>query len=237
MNLPCRCAGDDGAIRSARRPSSPPRCDSSRVTSGPPVRSVLAVIAGRIDVDQAHLVATAFLSAPRAPRQRDRSRCVRGTSACRRIDGSTVSPPPRLGGPSESCTRGRHEPYPTAAELSESVRRHGVLEICPAIHDRDRRHPLLDTSVGGAYDRLRVVHDIVSHGWWRYGFDRHGEFSAWLTEDRMYTGLARWALAHGTSRRAQCAVDDGNVADHKAILLEPRLLDAVRRRADSGLAA
>jgi hypothetical protein len=49
-----------------------------------------------------------------------------------------------------------------------------VLELCPARLDRYRRHPLLDTSVGGAYDRFRAVHDLISHAWLGYGFDRHG---------------------------------------------------------------
>ena len=75
------------------------------------------------------------------------------------------------------------------------MRTERVLELCPARFDRYRRHPLLDTSVGGTYDRFRAVHDLVSHAWLGYGFDRHGEFSAWLAELRIYDGLARWALA------------------------------------------
>jgi hypothetical protein len=194
------------------------------------------VIAGRIDFEHAHLVASAFLDEPRA----QRNATVRaayadlGMQANRwfdRLTGTQARRQIRV-----VYTR-VHEPYPTADELSESVRCHGVLEICPAMHDRDRRHPLLDTSVGGAFDRLRAVHDIVSHGWCRYGFDRHGEFSAWLTEDRLYTGLARWALATELHGEHSVRWTTGNVADHKATLLEPRLLDASRRRADSRLAA
>jgi hypothetical protein len=65
------------------------------------------------------------------------------------------------------------------------------------------------------------VHDIVSHGWLGHEFDADGEFSAWLAEDRMYTGLARWALAtelHGD----------------KAVLLDRALLHSSRQE---GLAA
>ena len=53
----------------------------------------------------------------------------------------------------------------------------------------------------------------------------------------MYTGLARWALATELHGEHSVRWTTGNLADHKAILLEPRLLDASRRRADSGLAA
>src|SRR5262249_37447158 len=95
------------------------------------------------------------------------------------------------------------------------------------------RHPLLDSSIGGTHDRLRAVHDIVSHGWRRYGFDRDGEFAAWILEDRMYSGLARWALA--TELHAQHSVrwTTGHLAHHKAALPHARLLRAPRARGTS----
>jgi len=119
-----------------------------------------------------------------------------------------------------------HEPYADATELSTSVRLHRVLEIFAARHDRDRRHPLLDTSIGGAYDRFRAVHDIVSHGVLQYSFDRDGEFSAWRAEDRLYTGLARQALATELHGEHSVRWTSGELADHKAVLLETRLLNA-----------
>jgi hypothetical protein len=78
------------------------------------------------------------------------------------------------------------------------------------------------------------VHDIVSHGWLGHEFDADGEFSAWLAEDRMYTGLARWALAtelHG-EHSVQWTTD--GLADHKAVLLDRALLHSSRQE---GLAA
>ena len=137
-----------------------------------------------------------------------------------------------------TTTRGRHrvrvvlthhpEPYANATELSASVRRDHLLELCPTNRDHDRRHPQLDTSVGGAYDRMRAVHDIVSHGWLGLAFDADGEYSAWLVEDRLYTGMARWALAtelHG-EHSVQWTTKD--LADHKATLLDRALLRASR---------
>jgi hypothetical protein len=182
-----------------------------------------------IDFEQAHLVACAFDDAPRV----QSGATVRaaftnlGAQAHRwfvRLTGTHARNPVRV-----VYTRAP-EPYATARELSESVCRQRVLEIFPASRDRDRRHPLLDTSVGGVYDQLRAVHDIVSHGLFRYGFDRHGEFTAWITEDRMYTGLARWALATELHGEHSVRWTTGDLADHKAILLDPRLLDASRGR-------
>ena len=120
------------------------------------------------------------------------------------------------------------EPYASASELSESVRRDGVLELWPTRRDQDRRHPLLDTSVGGAYDRFRAVHDIVSHGWLRHDFSADGELSAWLAEDCLYTGLARWALATELHGEHSVLWTSGTLADHKAVLLDPALLRASR---------
>lgn len=115
------------------------------------------------------------------------------------------------------------------------MRTERVLELCPARFDRYRRHPLLDTSVGGTYDRFRAVHDLVSHAWLGYGFDRHGEFSAWLAELRIYDGLARWALATELHGEHSVLWTTGAFADHKAALLPRCIVRASLRitRADS----
>lgn len=76
----------------------------------------------------------------------------------------------------------------------------------------------------------RAVHDIVSHGSRRHGFDRHGEFAAWLLEDRMYTGPARWALATELHGEHSVLWTSDRLAEHKATLLDPRLLSASRAR-------
>ena len=91
------------------------------------------------------------------------------------------------------------EPYANASELSASVRHDHLLELWPTSRDHDRRHPLLDTTLGGADDRLRAVHDIVSHGWLGLDFDADGEYSA------------------------------NDLADHKAALLDSALLRSSRR--------
>ena len=184
----------------------------------------------RIDFGQAHLVASAFLDTPRTSNHATLHAAYASLTAqsgqwFARLTGSRAPTPIRV-----VHTRCR-EPYAAGCELSERVRAERVLEICPAYYDRDRRHPLLDMSIGGTYDRFRAVHDIVSHAWRGYGFDRHGEFSAWLTEDRMYTGLARWALATELHAEHSVLWTTGTVAEHKAVLLPPTLLRDSRGRA------
>jgi hypothetical protein len=121
------------------------------------------------------------------------------------------------------------EPYADADELRRSVRHDRVLEIRSAGFDRDRRHPALDSSVGGTFDQLRALHDLLSHGWRGLGFDRDGEYTAWRVEERMYSPAARAALA--TELHAQHSVlwTSGQLADLKAVLLPAPLLDAARR--------
>ena len=121
------------------------------------------------------------------------------------------------------------EPYASGEELSTRVRSEGVLELCPAYLDRERHHPALDVSIGGTYDRLRAGHDIVSHARLGFGFDRHGEFAAWLAEDRMYTGLARWALATELHAEHSVLWTTGTMAAHKATLLPADLVEVSRR--------
>ncbi|HEY8527305.1 MAG TPA: hypothetical protein VIL48_20215 [Acidimicrobiales bacterium] len=131
----------------------------------------------------------------------------------------------------------RPEPYADAAELTESVRAHRVLEVEPVADDHDRRHPLLDPAPGGAHDRFRAVHDILSHGWAGHDFGRHGELSAWLNEDRLYTGLARWALATELHAHHSVRWTTGELAPYKAALLDPRILRASQRAARHAPAA
>lgn len=182
-----------------------------------------------IDFEQAHLIASAFLEAPRTSRDPlvRAAYAALGAQADRwfdRVAGAAARTPIRV-----VYTR-CPEPYATGRELAERVRADRLLELWPARYDHERSHPLLDTSIGGTYDRVRVVHDIVSHAGFGYGFDRDGEFRAWLTEDRMYTGLARWALATELHAEHSVLWTTRTVAEHKATLLPVDLLRASYRR-------
>jgi hypothetical protein len=188
----------------------------------------------QIDLGQAQLVADAFVAARRASNDTrvrtayaDLARQVRRWFVC--LTGSRAARPVRV--VYTACA----EPYETAAELSARVSAEQVLEICPVHYDRDRRHPLLDNSIGGTYDQLRAVHDIVSHARRGFGFDRHGEFSAWLLEDRMYQGAARQALATELHAEHSVRWTTGALAEHKAMLLDPGLVRSSRERGRSDL--
>jgi len=111
-------------------------------------------------------------------------------------------------------------PYASAAELIASVRATRTLEITAP----DRAHPLLGSEVGGAYWRLRAVHDLIGHVAHGFGFDRDGEYSAWLVQRNLYSGLARWAAATELHGEVSALWATGQFADHKAALLDPRLL-------------
>jgi hypothetical protein len=124
-------------------------------------------------------------------------------------------------------------PYEHDEEMIAAVRATGVLEVTTCAADRSRLHPLLGSECGGAYDRFRAVHDLIGHVQTGHGFDRHGEFAAWLAQDRFYWGSARAAL--GTELHAEHSVcwTTGSFSEHKATLPPPRVM----ARARAGLAA
>ena len=86
-------------------------------------------------------------------------------------------------------------PYENDKELIFAVRANGTLEITSAAAAGERLHPLLDCEFGGAFDRFRAVHDLIGHAWYGYGFDLDDECAAWSAQDRLHSGLARFALA------------------------------------------
>lgn len=119
-------------------------------------------------------------------------------------------------------------PYESDEEMIAAVRGTGVLEVTTSAADDDRPHPLLGCECGGPYDRFRAVHDLVGHVGTGWGFDRHGEFAAWLAQERWYKGLALAAL--GTELHGEHSVcwTSGTFADHKATVLPRRILDRAR---------
>jgi len=124
-------------------------------------------------------------------------------------------------------------PYAGDEEMIDAVRATGVLEVTTCDVDRDRGHPLLGCESGGPYDRFRAVHDLVGHVQTGLGFDRRGEFAAWIAQDRWYSGLARAAL--GTELHAEHSVcwTTGVFSEHKAALLPARVIDRARAGASS----
>jgi hypothetical protein len=77
---------------------------------------------------------------------------------------------------------------------------------------------------GGAYDRFRGIHDVLGDARVRQGFDRAGEFAAWRFQEQFHSPLARWALATELHGQHSVLCTTGELAEPKAILLDPRLL-------------
>jgi len=119
-------------------------------------------------------------------------------------------------------------PYCDAEELTASVLASRTLEVTTAA--ADRAHPLLGGEVGGAYYRFRAVHDLVGHVATGYGFDRDGEYSAWLVQRGRYTGLARWAAATELHGEISALWTTREAPEHKAVLLDPYVLERPHRR-------
>jgi hypothetical protein len=183
----------------------------------------------RIDTVLAHEVAVRF----QAARNNQTNQTVRAAydQLARQSDAIFA----RLTDPDHQFLRGLRveftrceSPYDSDEELVRSARTHRVLEITTSARERDRRHPLLGCDRGGAYDRFRAVHDIVGHVGPCLGFDRDGEFAAWLTQERLYDGLARWALATELHAEHSVRWTTGTLSDHKATLIDRDLLNKVR---------
>lgn len=69
---------------------------------------------------------------------------------------------------------------------------------------KNNHHFFIESGLGGEhaatmtteeYDHFRAVHDIFGHAGIGGGFDRHGEYQAWLEHMSMYTGAGRDAMS------------------------------------------
>jgi hypothetical protein len=126
-------------------------------------------------------------------------------------------------------------PYFDARELAASVLTSRILEV--TMSSADRAHPLLGGELGGAYYRFRAVHDLIGHVATGYEFDRDGEYSAWVVQRPLYTGLARWAAATELHGEISALWATGQFAEHKAVLLDRHLLHPLRSNAVAWLSS
>jgi hypothetical protein len=115
-------------------------------------------------------------------------------------------------------------PYRDADELITSIRRDRVLEVATVAREVDRLHPVMGCEIGGAYDRFRAVHDVLGHGYLDVGFDRDGEYAAWLFQERFHSPLARRALATELHGEHSVRWTTGDLPEHKAVVLSERLI-------------
>lgn len=99
---------------------------------------------------------------------------------------------------------------------------------------RNNRRIKLESGLGGdhtsltreQYDRFRAVHDVFGHAGIGSGFDRHGEYQAYLAHASMYTGTGRDAMAseyHGVNSAAWSG-EPGSPGTGKSVLLPPVLI-------------
>jgi hypothetical protein len=116
------------------------------------------------------------------------------------------------------------EPYADAHELISSVIEDRLLEVTTVASKRDRHHPAMGNDPGGAYDQFRGVHDAMGQARLRLGFDRDGEFAVWRSQRQFHSPLARWALATELHGQHSVLWTTRELAQPKAILLDPRLL-------------
>jgi hypothetical protein len=120
------------------------------------------------------------------------------------------------------------EPYESDRELIAAVRSSSVLEITTAAISLEPIHPLLGCELGGPFDRFRAIHDLIGHAKTGFGFDLLDEIAAWRTQDRRHGRLARRALATELLAVNSAIAIVGEAPDHKAMLLEPHLLQRAR---------
>lgn len=110
-------------------------------------------------------------------------------------------------------------PYLTADAQAQDVRVNKRLMIASLGPYTEAHHPLLDSSVGGAYDQFRAVHDAFGHTAIGADFTRHGEYQAWLHHLSMFSGPARRAASTELTGENSFLVTRRQPAPHKAALL------------------
>ena len=180
----------------------------------------------RVDPVVAREVATAYLDADDRPDPITRAAFARLAAETDVLFARITSPARR--GPVRVAFTSCLEPYLGAAEMIASVEQERTLEVTTVAVDRDRRHPLLDNERGAAYDRLRAVHDVLGHARPGVGFDRDGEYAAWLVQERFHSPLARRALATELHGQHSVRWTTGEIAPPRAMLLDERLLRRAR---------
>lgn len=104
------------------------------------------------------------------------------------------------------------EPYETAAEQAHDCEG-GRLVISFALAND---HPLLTDE---DYWRFRAVHDAFGHAGIGRGFDRHGEYQAWLIHTLMFRGHGCWAMSSEYRGVNSSLVYGENAGTGKAVLL------------------
>lgn len=115
-------------------------------------------------------------------------------------------------------------PYKTAGDQADDLRDNNHLMIASLSSYPEAAHPILDSELGGEYDRFRAVHDAYGHAAVGADFTRHGEYQAWLHHSSMFTGPARLAASTELTGENSYLVTRHEAAPHKAALLPENLV-------------
>ena len=217
--------------RSPRRSSRPSlRHERPDGSTRPPSRTPLrTLVARRVDPAAAREVAAAYDDARERRDPLTRAAYARLVAESDRLFGWMTSPD--RADPVRVAFTACRTPYDDARELIDSVRDERTLEVATVATDAGRRHPLMGSDRGGAYDRFRAVHDVLGHACLGLGFDRDAEFTAWRWQERLHSPLAHRALATELHGQHSVLWTTGRVAEPKAVLLDPELVERSRRRA------
>lgn len=121
-------------------------------------------------------------------------------------------------------------PYATAQAQAEDIDKNKHLMIASIAEYTDSHHPILDNSQGGTYDQFRAVHDFYGHASVGTGFDRHGEYQAWVAHMSMFKrpGARAAASSELTGENSTLIhLPGGMSAPHRAAILPTRLVDPI----------
>lgn len=127
------------------------------------------------------------------------------------------------------------DPYPSAEAQAADLRDNGRIIIESGLGGD---HSALSVE---EYDQFRAVHDVFGHAAIGGGFDRHGEYQAWVTHAAMYTGPGRQAMSteyHGVNS-AMWAGEPGTPGTGMSVLLPDGFADPpwMRQQAIVGAAS
>lgn len=103
-------------------------------------------------------------------------------------------------------------PYPTHHDLFDDID-HGTLRVMATGQDD---HPIWSAEEN---DRFRAVHDYYGHFSAGVGFDRHGEYAAWIRHMATFGHLAQRALTTETRGQTSSLITSGSFPTQKAFLL------------------
>lgn len=121
------------------------------------------------------------------------------------------------------------DPYATAEEQRNDLEQNHHLTIQSGLGGDHS-----GTMTQDEYDRFRAVHDVFGHAGIGSGFDRHGEYEAWLVHAAMYRGQGRRAMSteyHGVNS-AMWTGAPGSPGTGKSVLLPDEFGEPPWLRAD-----